>query len=157
MNVRSLTNHLEDYLRGEISAKKKVLACIDAQERSLASNDIASFEEAVLQAGGFCSRDEQSTLKRTRVLEGLAAHWNVPVVTLTLGGIARRLGEDGSRVSELRQELRKVIAEMVKRMRRLSALIGMHRRINTDIMQLILGCDSKEEVESGGSLVNAEA
>ncbi len=80
-----------------------------------------------------------------------------PVATLSLGSVARRLGDEGATIEELRNELRGVVATVMKRNRRLASLIGLHRRINTDVMQLMLGCDSADEIQHGGTLVDAEA
>lgn len=157
MNIRSLVNHLEDYLRIEIESKRTAMKWIEAQELAISRNDPEAFEAAVKDARNAFQKNEANAQRRTKLLTALASQWKVHVGTLTLGGIARRLGDEGRNLDNLRLELRQHVAEVIKRNRRLSALIGMHRRINTDMMQVILGSDSPEDVESGGSLINAEA
>ena len=157
MNTQSLINHLENNLRIEIEAKRRALLQIEAQEKAIAANDPSAFQKAVEEARSSCVADERNAKRRTQLLTDLATHWQLPVGVMTLGGVARRMGDSGRGLELLRAELRNVLAEVVKRNRRLSALIGMHRRINADIMRLILGCDSHADVNSGGFLVNAEA
>ncbi len=157
MKPQSLINHLVEHLRGEIDAKAQTLAWIDAQEGALAAHDAAAFAEAVERVGALMRAEEQRTKRRTELLERLAREWGVSVEALSLGGVARRMGPAGAPLEALRLELRQAVAGVIKRNRRLAALIGLHRRINTDICQLVLGCDNPEQVESGGALIDAEA
>lgn len=157
MNLRSVVNHLEDCVALEIESKRTAVSWIGRLEGALAAYDPAAFEAVVEDGASLTRADEGNAARRQRLLAQLAGAWGVPVGTLTLGSIVRRLGADGARLEELRGELRLAVGEVMKRRRRLSALIGMHQRINSDLMQLVLGCDSAEELEAGGSLINAEA
>jgi hypothetical protein len=157
MNPQSVANHLAECLRAEVESKRAALSWIEAQEQALAARDAVAFERAVTEVGELVSGDRFRATRRKELLARLAAEWRVPPQALTLGGVARRLGGGGAPLEELRLELRGVLAELMKRTRRLATLIGLHRRINTDVMQLMLGCSTKEEVDQGGSLVNAEA
>ena len=157
MNLRSLTNHLEDCLALEIESKRAALAWIEQLERTLGGYDAEGFEGSVEAGAGLPGTDERNAKRRKKLIGDLAAAWGVPEGTLTLGSIARRLGPDGERLDALREELRDLVAGVLQRRRRLSSLIGLHRRVNTELMQLILGCESEEQVHEGGSLVNAEA
>lgn len=157
MNPQSLANHLEEQLRLEISAKQALIECIEAQECALRVQDPEAFTAAVARTEQELVQGRGRTKRREELLEGLAHTWGVPVNTLTLGGVARRLGAGGQALEALRLDLRQAVAGVIRRNRRLAALIGLHRRINTEICQLVLGCDSPEQVEDGGALVNAEA
>lgn len=157
MNLQSTINHLEAYLRGEVESKRHALTCIEAQEAAIQANDPAALERAIEQTAASYKKCEATSARRTKLLQDLADHWRIPVGVLTLGGIVRRLGKQAGELGPLREELRGLMAEVIKRNRRLAALIGMHRRINTDLMQLLVGCDSPEDVQAGGTLVNAEA
>jgi len=157
MNARSLVNHLVDYLRREVEAQRAVLACIERQEESIAKNDPAGLEEALEEAGHCAAAVEGLGKRRNQLLAELAGQWDLAEGALTLGGIARRLGTAGAELEARRRELRLVVAQVVKRNRRLSALIGMHQRIHTDLLQVLVGAERPEDVESGGHLVDAEA
>jgi hypothetical protein len=157
MNLRSTLNHLEAGLVLEIQSKAESLAWVESLESAVRSNDSAEFEKLVANGAGLCKAGESIARKRVALITELGRHWGVAAAALTLGGVARRVGADGKRLEQLREQLRTVISKVMKRQRRLAALIGMHRRINTDVMQIMLGCDSKEEVHQGGCLVNAEA
>ncbi|MFT7669343.1 MAG: hypothetical protein ACI8X5_002043 [Planctomycetota bacterium] len=157
MNLQSTVNHFENYLRVEIESKRCALLCIETQERAIEARDADAFQESVSAAQELCVSDERNAVRRKKLMSEMANHWGIPVATMTLGGIARRLGAQGKGVELLRLKLRTAVAEVVKRNRRLAALIGMHRRINADVMQIVLGCDSHEAVNNGGSLINAEA
>jgi hypothetical protein len=157
MNLRSVVNHLEVCIAHEIESSRTALSWIARLERALAAYDPSEFE-AVVEDGATLGRTEEGNARRReRLLGQLGEAWGVPAKTLTLGGVARRLGAEGRRLEELRGELREVVGQVMKGRRRLSALIGMHRRINSDLMQLIMGCESEQELERGGSLINAEA
>lgn len=156
MNVQSLVIHLEDTIALEIESKRTALAWIERLEGALSDYDPDRFAEVVEDGAAITRGDEGNTARRQRLLGQLAGAWSVPQGTLTLGGIARRLGEGGARLEVLREDLRQAVSEVLRRRRRLSALIGMHQRINSDLMQLVLGCESEEELAQGGSLINAE-
>jgi len=157
VNLRSLTNHLEASLVTEIESKRAALEWIEQLERTLGGYDAEGFEGSVAAGASLPGTDERNAKRRKKLIGELAAAWGVPEGTLTLGSIARRLGAEGERLDVLREELRELVASVLQRRRRLSSLIGLHRRVNTELMQLILGCESEEQVHEGGSLVNAEA
>ncbi len=157
MNLRSLANHLEACLVNEIESKRAALQWIEQLELTLGGYDAEGFEGSVQKGASLPGVDERNAKRRKKLIGELAAAWGVPEGTLTLGSIARRLGADGERLDALREELRDLVGTVLKRRRRLSSLIGLHRRVNTELMQLILGCESEEQVHEGGSLVNAEA
>jgi hypothetical protein len=157
MNLTSLIKHLEVNVMEEISAKRATLEAILAQEQSIAANDPSSFEKTVEEIGKLVPRDGHRAAKREHLLRQISEHWQVPVEALTLGSIVRRLGLEGTRLEELRVELRKVVATVLKHNRRLSSLIGMHRRLNRDIIQVVLGGDEKYDIDSSGTILDARA
>lgn len=157
MNVTSLIKHLEVNVAEEITAKRASLEAIRAQEESIAANDPGAFEVTVEEIGKLLPRDARRTIKRERLLRMLSEHWEVPADALTLGSIVRRLGPEGARLEELRAELRQVVAAMLKHHRRLSSLIGMHRRLNRDILQIVLGAEEGREFASSGTILDARA
>lgn len=157
MNLQSTLNHLEACLLEEIHKQGDSVAWIDSMEQAIAANNSEEFETLVSNGAGLCSDGDKVSRRRKDLVAKLAVLWNVPATALTLGGVVRRAGAAGARLEELRGELRKAVAATVKRQRRLAALIGMHQRINADVMQIMLGCETQEQVRQGGSLVNAEA
>lgn len=157
MNLQSIVNHLEACLEQEISAKQQSIEWIESMENAIKNNDSETFEAIALDGTKLCRVEDQAAKRRKSLMGELAQVWNVHAEALTLGSVVRRLAGQGERLDTLRKELRQAVATVIKRQRRLSALIGLHQRINADIMQLMLGCDSHEEVNRGGALVNAEA
>jgi len=157
MNTQSIANHLAEYVRSEIEAKTAALKWIDAQEVAIATNDPAALEMAVKELNTLLAGEQRRVLRRGELIARLADKWNVPAQTLSLGGVVHRLGDGGAHLDALRQELRSIVATVMKRNRRLAALIGLQRRITTDVMQLVLGSDEEGALGHGGSLVNAEA
>lgn len=157
MNLQSTINHLENCIVQEIQANRDAIKWIDSMEAVIAANKSSEFVELSRAGAQICRTGDKNSRRRQSYIVSLAKTWGLAADTLTLGSVARRLGAPGARLNELRSELRQVLGDLVRRQRRLAALIGMHRRINADVMQLILGCESHEQVNQGGSLVNAEA
>jgi len=157
VNTKSLLNHLEAYVADEIAGKRKALEWIEAQEKAIASNDAAGFEAATTGLKSLTAADGRSEIRRRKLTDSLAEAWRVSADALTLGSIAKRAGTDGRRLGELRTELRALVAKVMKRSRRLGALIGMHSRLNREIMETAFGSTEENKFEDSGSLVNAEA
>ncbi len=157
MNLESLLKHLEANVSEEIATKHKVLLNIEAQESSVTSQELDSFEQQLEEMNGILAADTSRSSRRARLLDELSELWKVPADALTLGAIVRRLGPEGARLEELRSELRGVVADVLRRNRRLSSLIGMHRRLNRDIVNTVLGAEEKDGLPSSGALLDAEA
>ncbi len=157
MNVQSTINHLEASLREELGVQADSLAWVSSMEESLQQNDSQSFEEKTQRGSDLCRKASRCAARRVELLAELARSWGVAPGTLTLGSVVRRLPGTGEQLNLLRKELRLAVADVMKRQRRLTALIRMHARINEGVMQVIVGCESPEEINRGGSLVNAEA
>ena len=157
MNLQSTINRLEACLVEEIQKQQDNVAWVDSMEAAIAKNASVDFEQVVTQGSELCKASDQVARRRKQLVAELAAHWKVPATALTLGGVVRRAGNTGTRLGVLRAELRSSVAKVIKRQRRLAALIGLHQRINADVMQIMLGCESQDQVRQGGSLVNAEA
>ena len=157
MNLSSVINHLAACLVQEIQFQQDNIAWTEAMEQAVQKNDSLEFEALVAKGAELCKRGDAAARKRERLVSELGKIWGVAAEALTLGGVVRRVGPEGARLGELRSELRTSIATVMKRHRRLSALIGMHSRINGDVMQTMLGCDTQEQALEGGTLVNAEA
>ncbi len=157
MNIKSLTNLLEGNVREEIASKREALSLIEQQEVAVAKSDAEAFELAHELSKKLVQEDAHRASRRVVIMKQLAELWQVAADALTLGSIATRLESDGSRLAELRTELRSVVAAVIKRNRRLSALLGMHRRLNRDILQVVLGTEKGAEPTASGTLINAEA
>ncbi len=157
MNIRSIINRLEANLREEIEAKREALLVIKSQEEAVTKSDADAFDEAHGRSIVLIEAEARRAAKRTNLMGNLAREWQVADDALTLGSVAVRLAADGTRLCELRLELREVVALVIKRNRRLSALIGMHRRLNRDILTVVLGTEEGADPASIGSLVNAQA
>ncbi|MCB9916268.1 MAG: flagellar export chaperone FlgN [Planctomycetes bacterium] len=157
MNAQSVLNHLAANVREELAAKRAALALIEAQEGAVARCDMDAFEAGLERMRVHLEGDRRREQKRQRLIEQLAAAWQVAPGTLTLGSIAIRFGAQGDELRGLRGELRQVVADVARRNRRLSALLGMHRRLNRDVLKVVLGAEGGAEPTQAGSLVDARA
>jgi hypothetical protein len=157
MNVASLIKHLEANVVEELGAKKAALQSIKAQELAITERDPDALEKTMDAMNSILPGDTSRAKRRTRLIAELSELWKVPADALTLGAIVRRLGPEGERLEKLRGELRQAVAEVLKRNRRLSSLIGMHRRVNNEIISVVLGVDDRDQLPSSGTLVDAEA
>ena len=157
MNLRSLTNLLEANLREELAAKTEVLRLIEAQEEAAARSDMDAFEAGLESMKAHLAADRRRETKRAKVMQRLGETWGVAADALTLGSVAIRLGADGEVLSGLRTELKARVEELAQRNRRLSAVLGMHRRLNQDVMNVVFGAEGGADPTEAGSLVDARA
>jgi hypothetical protein len=157
MNLQSTLNHLEACLVEEIQKQNDSVAWVESLEKAIAANASVEFEALVANGAEVCRASDVVSRRRKELVAQLAGYWKIPATALTLGGVVRRAEGRGARLGDLRGELRAAVATVMKRQRRLASLIGMHRRINADVMQIMLGCETQDQVKQGGSLINAEA
>jgi len=155
MNLASLLKHLEANVSEELGTKHKVLENIEKQERAVTRQDTAAFEALLATMNDILAGDTARARRRARLVEELSELWKVPTDALTLGAIIRRLGPEGAKLEKLRAELRDAVAEVLKRNRRLSSLLGMHRRLNRDIVNTVLGLEGGQTMPSTGALLDA--
>ena len=95
--------------------------------------------------------------RRAKSVAALAGQWRVAPTALTLTSIAKRLGEDGGRISTKRASLREAVATELWANRRLGTLMRAERQIVRDLLRSIYGEDVERALDSAGNLVDAEA
>ena len=57
---------------------------------------------------------------------------------------------------QIRNELREATARVVRQNRRVAALVGLHRRVNQEILELVLADEDSNPLRQTGALVDAE-
>jgi hypothetical protein len=83
----------------------------------------------------------------------LGAHWNIAPVALTLGSIAERAGPSGGRIEELRDRLRLLGTEALRRNRRVARLVHVHQSIVQETLTALVG--SRDSLAETGALFDA--
>lgn len=154
---RRLANLLEANVRAELKLRRDMLERVVAQERAVLDNRRADLYAALKEVETLLARAAEPAAKRARLLAECGALWRVDARALTLGSVALRLGEHGRTLSELRVELREVLATLARRNRRLGALVALQRRIVRDVVGAVLGQSSGESLRDTGTVLYAEA
>lgn len=157
MNARSLVNLLEANLREELESKEEVLSLLEAQESAAARADMDAFEANLASLQQQLDADRRREGKRAKLMQRLGTAWGVAGEALTLGSVIIRLEEDPGALPELRAELKQRVEEVASRNRRLSAVLGMHRRLNQDVMNVVFGAEGGADPTEAGSLLDARA
>lgn len=156
-----LTGRLVAALREEIVAHERIAELLSLQEESV--RDPESLREVTLKLDVELSRTPHRTSKRDRALEDLARHLGIAKRAMTLGSLCERLSvADASangRTAALRVErerLREAVLLTQKRTRRVNALVRLHREVAAELLSVVLGTESGEDVHAGGTLIDAE-
>ena len=157
MSIPRTLNRLAGYLQGEIGARRRTLALLETQEASIQANDPAATAEALRKLDREMSTNGENSRKRAQLIEQLATTWGVPADLLTLGSIIERGGPAAAHLAPLRDELRSITALVIRKNRRLGALIGMHRRVIRDVIEYVLEDERGAAMSGAGSLIDAEA
>lgn len=157
-DLEPLLERLEDCIKGDIEAQRNTLATLEAQRVAIEKEHIEGVElttaEMVEQMRGMQERDQ----RRQQIVEAFARALGQSAESLTLSMVVQLAGSRADDLAQLRQELRNLSARVIRENRRLSALVGMRRRIVTDVIDSLLqGNDGSGETRPGGVLINAEA
>ena len=144
MIPQNFINSLEVWLNDEITGKRRLVAALEAQERSL----VDSKSEDITRATAVVARELEIEIERSRRREAIFARlgsiWNVAAGTLTLGSIADRAGASGARLDELREVLRTQVAEVLRRNRRIARLVHVHKSIVEETITALIGTHAPE-------------
>ncbi len=157
MNENSLLNHLTAYVQDEIAVRRRTLDLLSRQEAGIQNNDPGATAKAVEAIEQEMKGNSRRNSKRVGLIKKLALCWSLPADALTLGSIVERAGARAGMLAELREELRALTAKVLKRNRRLSALIGMHRRVIKEVIDTVLHEQVGAVMNGAGSLIDAEA
>lgn len=157
MNVQSLINGLEAWVQEELLARRKMLALLERQEAVVKQANGIDLESIVGEIQVELEAQARREEKRLRIFEGLAQHWNVAAETLTLTSIAERAGAPGARLTLLRDELGAASERIVRKNRRLSALLSVHHKVVEELLCALVAIQGGVPGAPAGALVDAEA
>jgi len=149
-------NRLEGLLRRELSGQAALLELLRRQEAAVISRTPEPLAEVTECIERELASAAAHRLEREPVMQRLAGLLGVAPTALTLGSLIERLGEDGQRLQPLRDELRDMTAKVVRHNRRVAALVGLHRRLNQEVLEHLLAQDDSNPLERSGALVDAE-
>jgi hypothetical protein len=149
-------NRLEASLRDELAGQSELLQLLRRQESAVVTRTPDELVELTSRIETALSTAAARRLRRAPILRALAELLQVAPSALTLRSIADRLGSDGARLLVLREELRDVSAHIVRQNRRIAAVVGLHRRINQEVIELVLAEAGSNPLERTGALVDAE-
>lgn len=149
-------NRLEAILREELAGQADLLALLRRQEAAVVARTSGELSEVTGCLEAALHDCATRRARREGVLRKLAEQLGVAPSALTLRSLAERLGADGQRLTALRDELRDVTSRVVRQNRRVAAVLGLHRRINQEVLQLFLAEDDSNPLDRAGALVDAE-
>lgn len=149
-------NRLEAILREELAGQREMLELLRRQESAVVARTPEALIAVTAEIEAAVSSASSRRVRREPVVRRLAELMQVAPSSVTLGSLVVRLGEEGARLAELREELRDVTARVVRQNRRVAALVGLHRRINQEVLELVLADEHSNPMQRAGALVDAE-
>ena len=164
-SVQSSINGLEAWVQEELLARRRMLAVLERRESAVKAARGVELEECVrameAELDGQARRDE----KRARLFAELGAAWSVAPSALTLSSIGERAravaGGAAERLLALRDELEQAGTNLVRKNRRVSALMNAHQRVIEELLGALVairaGDASGARDMAAGGLVDAEA
>ena len=154
--ILSERNRLEGLLRREASGQASLLELLRRQEAAVIGRTPETLAEVTERIEQELASAAARRLEREPVMQKLAVLLGVAPSALTLGSLIERLGVDGERLQPLREELRNTASKVVRQNRRVAALVGLHRRLNQEVLEHLLAQDDANPFERSGALVDAE-
>lgn len=153
----SLLNHLEAWVRSEITQQEKLNELIDSQIDAIQTASSADFEQCTLAVDQALDAAPERHAQRDRILSGFEQLWGIPASAMTLRSIAARVGSEGARLLELREELRERSAAVLKQGRKAQALFNLHRSLFREVIETLLSDENGSPFDQEGALVDASA
>jgi len=154
--IHAERNRLEAVMREEVSGQRRILALLREQESAVIARGPERLVEITTSLEEELSSAASRRLRREPIVRALAKLFGVAVSALTLGSLCQRLGADAAKLQSLREELRDVTARVVRQNRRVAALVGLHRRVNQEVLELVLADEDSNPLRQTGALVDAE-
>ena len=136
---QNVLNALEALLTDEIGGKTRLSRELARQERALISGTPDEVDEATRAIEVEVGRELERARRRDVIFGRLAAHWNVAASALTLSSIVERAGDAGRRIDELRGELRGLVADVLRRNRRVARLVAVNNEVMDETIAAVLG------------------
>lgn len=158
-NTDTLLNHLEANLRDELAAQQSFMDLLEKQERAIVdgkTETVASISEELQAVSSNAARRAGT---RQQILKAISTTWSVPISAMTLGSIAERAGVRGSRLTQLRGELRDKASQVIRKNRRVAAVARLHHQVVREVIDTIFTEESGSPMqdEAAGNLIDAEA
>ncbi len=149
-------NRLEANLRAELTSQSELLDLLRRQEAAVVARTPDDLVAVTSRIESVLSAAAARRLRREPNLRKVAELMQVAPSSLTLRSIAERLGEEGTRLRALREELREATSRVVRQNRRVAAVVGLPRRLNQEVLALVLAEEDSNPFERTGALVDAE-
>ncbi len=149
-------NRLEALLREDLASQRSMLALLRRQEAAVVARTPEDLVAVTSEIEVEVSSSAARRMRREPVVRRIAELLRVAPSALSLGSLAERLGADGARLLTLRDELREATTRVVRQNRRVAALVGLHRRINQEVLELVLADEDSNPMQRAGALVDAE-
>lgn len=150
-------DELGGWARDELAARRRTIDCLDRQERAVLAGDREVLEEATRSLAAELGGQAERAKRRQQLFARLAAGWKVPALHLSLSSVIERGGELALPLVLPRDELRAATADVLRRNRRIAALVRMHRRIVDDLVHVLVDSDAHAPRGAAGQLIDAEA
>lgn len=154
---RTLAVHLAAWAKDEVAAQQQLLAALERQEEAVRVRDHGAIESAGEELERLSGTGATRARRRDFLLGQLAELWQVPRSVLTLGSVIERLGPKGELLVDLRAELRDGAALVLKKSRRVAALVNAFRRLSNEVVELLLTDEEGTPLHQGGTLIHVEA
>lgn len=158
--MRSLETKIDElagWAREELAARRRTIDCLERQERAVLAGDRDALEEATRGLAAELGGQGERAARRQQLFGRLASEWRVPAVHLSLSSVIERGGATSRPLLQLRDELRAATADVLRRNRRIAALVRTHRRIVDDLIHVLVDSDEHAPRGAAGQLVDAEA
>jgi hypothetical protein len=158
--VKSLETTLDElaqWAREELAARRRTIQWLERQEAAVIAGAREGLEEATRGLASELGSQAERALRRQRLFARLAAAWKLPATALSLSSVIERGGASAQPLSSLRDDLRASTAEVLRRNRRIAALVRMHRRVVDDLIHVLVEADLRAPRGAAGQLVDAEA
>lgn len=157
--AQRMAGRLVAVLRDEVAAQERILELLERQESQVVAPSSEGFSAATEALEAELQRAPHRAQKRGKALSGLASAFGVSAQAMTLTSLVERLGAapQAAAIAAERDRLAENAAHIQRRVRRVGALVRMHREVTRDLVQLILGSgEDGEDVRQGGTLIDAE-
>jgi hypothetical protein len=153
MIAQKFVNALEAWLVEEVAGKERLVRELERQENALVRGTPEEITSATQAIENEITLEIDRSRRREVIFARLGAHWNIAPVALTLGSIAERAGPSGGRIEELRDRLRLLASEALRRNRRVARLVHVHQSIVQETLTALVG--SRDSLAETGALFDA--
>ena len=157
MSIQGWLRRAEAWAQSELGAQKRLKALLTEQERATIENDTEALTTSTEQIERELAGEPGRARARREFAEALGAAWGIDHRALTLRSISERAGDEGQRLSGMREDLEATAREVSLSGRRLAALARLHRGVYAQVIQVLAGPGADGADSEDGLLVRAEA